>query len=86
MGNRKQEVGDLDVSGLQLFWSGDVELLVYMASRASSCLPVFFLLGVPCAAPLGGDGGPVSAALARSSRNLSNSGRRRAGMKLNDAN
>lgn len=50
-----------------------------MASKASSGLPVFLRLGVPCAAPtspLGGDGrlGAISAALALSSRNLSNSG------------
>lgn len=52
-----------------------------MTNRASSGLSGFFLPGVPCAGavpglPLGGDGrlGVVSAALARSSRNLSNSG------------
>lgn len=53
---------------------------LYMANRASSGLSGFLRFGVPCAAtgsPLGGDGrlGAISAALARSSRNLSNSGR-----------
>ncbi len=52
---------------------------VYMASKVSSGLSGFLRLGVPCAAPgspLGGDGRPgaISAALALSSRNLSNSG------------
>lgn len=51
-----------------------------MAKRVSSGLSAFLRLGSPCAAPgspLGGDGrlGAISAALARSSRNLSNSGR-----------
>lgn len=50
-----------------------------MASRVSSGRSGFLRLGVPCAAPgspLGGDGrlGAISAALALSSRNLSNSG------------
>lgn len=49
-----------------------------MANKVSSGLSGFLRLGVPCAAPgspLGGDGrlGAISAALARSSRNLSNS-------------
>lgn len=52
--------------------------LVYMASKVSSGLSAFLRLGLPCAAPgspLGGVGmlGTISAALARSSRNLSNS-------------
>lgn len=52
---------------------------VYMASKVSSGLSGFLRLGVPCAtpgSPLGGDGrlGTISAALALSSRNLSNSG------------
>lgn len=52
---------------------------VYMANKASSGLSAFLRLGVPCDAPglpLGGAGrlGAISAALARSSRNLSNSG------------
>lgn len=52
---------------------------VYMASKASSGRSGFLRPGVPCAAPgspLGGDGrlGAISAALALSSRNLSNSG------------
>lgn len=51
---------------------------VYMASKVSSGLSGFLRLGVPCAtpgSPLGGDGrlGTISAALALSSRNLSNS-------------
>lgn len=50
-----------------------------MASKVSSGLSGFLRLGVSCAAPgspLGGDGrlGTISAALALSSRNLSNSG------------
>lgn len=57
---------------------GDQRSDVYMANKASSGLSGFLRLGVPCAAPgspLGGDGrlGTVSAALALSSRNLSNS-------------
>lgn len=59
-----------------------------MASRDSSGRSGFLRLGVPCAgpgSPLGGDGklGTASTALARSSRNLSNSGgraRRKEGM------
>ena len=51
-----------------------------MANKVSSGLSGFLRLGVPCAAPgsaLGGDGrlGAISAALALSSRNLSNSRR-----------
>lgn len=51
-----------------------------MANKASSCLFGFFLVGVSCAVPgllPGGEGRDVSAALALSSRNLSNSGWRR---------
>ncbi|TNN54940.1 hypothetical protein EYF80_034885 [Liparis tanakae] len=49
-----------------------------MANKASSGRSGFLRVGVPCAAPgspLGGDGklGTISAALALSSRNLSNS-------------
>lgn len=51
-----------------------------MANNASSGRSGFLRLGVSCCvpgSPLGGDGrlGAISAALARSSRNLSNSGR-----------
>lgn len=56
-------------------------LQLYMASSDSSGLSGFLRFGVPCAtpgSPLGGEGMPgvISAALALSSRNLSNSGRR----------
>lgn len=66
-------------SGLRLGIWGGQRWKVYMASKVSSGLSGFLRLGVPCAAPgspLGGDGrlGTISAALALSSRNLSNSG------------
>lgn len=57
-------------------------LQLYMASSDSSGPSAFLRFGVPCTAPgspPGGDGMPgvISAALALSSRNLSNSGRGR---------
>lgn len=52
-------------------------LQLYMASSDSSGLSAFLRLGVPCTAPGSPLGGDISAALALSSRNLSNSGRRR---------
>lgn len=68
----------LSWSGVRL-GIGDQSWEVYAANRVSSDLSAFLRLGVPCAAPglpLGGDGrlGALSAALALSSRNLSNSG------------
>lgn len=72
-------------------WSGlrGERSKLYMAKRVSSGLSGFLRLGVPCAAPgspLGGDGrlGAISAALARSSRNLSNSGGCAEGKKIKE--
>lgn len=51
-------------------------LQLYMASSDSSGLSAFLRFGVPCTAPGSPLGGDISAALALSSRNLSNSGGR----------
>lgn len=72
--------GGVRVRTICSYWSGSSvwRSQVYMASNLSSGVSGFLRLGVPCAtpgSPVGGDGRPgvISAALARSSKNLSNS-------------